>query len=471
MPTPKEILAVERPKGTIVKTVGNHYYVIKRTSKYVNGRRVPVDLETVGKIIDFKFVPKKNPNEKIKEVEIKDYANVEFAASLSTDIYHDLLDIFSEKEAKKIYCIALIRSLYGDVKNRDLAFRYKTSFISEKIKTGLSKQVISKFLMEVGMKPSTIDQFIENRILKTNGVVVVDGMLKNYNGNTDLSKWSRKGKVRGSRDISILYALDTVSKEPLGFSVNSGNMLDNTAFKAFISKYNLTNSIIIGDKGFTLNDEMRKEIAKRNHLKYIIPIKRNLSIIKENKLLQCEKIIHNTRTGNILSNKTKIGDVFYYTYIDPKKQYQELNGNIERRKKKGEEYDSLIDKKESYGSVIFESNLDEEEEIIYSMYQERWEIETMFNFYKNIIELKNGNVHTDYSLIAQEFINFITVIIAIRMKNKVASLGINEKYSFKQILMYLKSVKKVYVKNQDDWVTGTNLKYVNELVEQLNIPV
>ena len=39
MPIPKDILAVERPSGTIVQKSGNKYYVIKRTSRYDKGRR------------------------------------------------------------------------------------------------------------------------------------------------------------------------------------------------------------------------------------------------------------------------------------------------------------------------------------------------------------------------------------------------------------------------------------------------
>ena len=75
MAVPKEILQVERPKNTVVKKSGNHFYVVSRTSKYVNGRRIPVDLETIGKIIDGQFVPKTNPIS-FKQIDIKDYGHI-----------------------------------------------------------------------------------------------------------------------------------------------------------------------------------------------------------------------------------------------------------------------------------------------------------------------------------------------------------------------------------------------------------
>ena len=56
MPIPKEILAVERPKSTVVKFRLGRYLVVKRTSKRVNGKAKPVDLGTIGEIIDGKRI-------------------------------------------------------------------------------------------------------------------------------------------------------------------------------------------------------------------------------------------------------------------------------------------------------------------------------------------------------------------------------------------------------------------------------
>ncbi len=470
MATPKEIRAVKRPKGTVIKTVGRHHYVYSRTSKYVKGRRVPVDKERVGKIIDFKFVPTKK---KVidESIEIKDYANVEFADNLAKNILDDLLQIYSESDALKIYTIALIRALYGDVKNRDLRYRYMTSFISEKYKVGLSSQVISKFLFDLGKTPSRIDEFIDNRIANSNGSVVIDGMLKNYNGNTYLSQWSRKGSTKGSKDISILYALDVELKEPIGFAVNQGNLLDIKAFEAFVKKHDLTKGVVIGDKGFQMHEELRNEILKNKNLKYLIPIKRNTKIIKENNLLECREILHNIESTNILAKKTKVKGKFYYSFIDIKKQSSEFNSRLDRQIKKELDVNEILDKKETYGSIVFESNVNEELETIYLMYKERWEIEVLFNFYKNIIELNNGNVHDDYKILGQEFINFITVIIATKIKKKFLELKLNEKYSFKQIKMYLQGVKKTKMKNFEKWKVSKNLKYVDDLLKKLEIEV
>ena len=79
---------------------------------------------------------------------------------------------------------------------------------------------------------------------------------------------------------------------------------------------------------------------------------------------------------------------------------------------------------------------------VYNAYAKRWEIEIMFNFYKNIIELDTVRVHGDYRLYATEFINFLSVLISSKVKNKLYETGLSPKYSYKQIFNYLSKSKK-----------------------------
>ena len=74
MAIPKVILAVERPSSTIVKQRGNRFVVIKRTRK--GNRIVPVDLGTVGEIINGVFIPLRVKNDTKTRVDIKDYGEV-----------------------------------------------------------------------------------------------------------------------------------------------------------------------------------------------------------------------------------------------------------------------------------------------------------------------------------------------------------------------------------------------------------
>ena len=47
MAVPKEILKIARPSNTIVKQRGDRYVVVKRTSKRVGKRVLPVELKNL----------------------------------------------------------------------------------------------------------------------------------------------------------------------------------------------------------------------------------------------------------------------------------------------------------------------------------------------------------------------------------------------------------------------------------------
>lgn len=139
MPIPAEILAVERPKGTVVKQSHGRYLVIKRTSKRVNGKPKPVDLGTVGEIINGAYVEiRKEPRRHRNEVDIKDYGEFALCNKACGDLLQELARSFSIQDAKRIFVIAMLRTMDQGIKNRDLQFawgvgRLKLCLISTRI--------------------------------------------------------------------------------------------------------------------------------------------------------------------------------------------------------------------------------------------------------------------------------------------------------------------------------------------------
>ena len=74
------------------------------------------------------------------------------------------------------------------------------------------------------------------------------------------------------------------------------------------------------------------------------------------------------------------------------------------RKESSFDEDKYEKKSTKFGLIVFESNADLNLKDIYDAYQERWEIETVFNNYKNIINRQEVNVQGNYRLFATEFI-------------------------------------------------------------------
>ena len=95
MPTPKDILAVPRPKNTVVVTYGKGHdrYAVRRRvgCRYVKGRHVPVTGPTVGHIVGGAFVPlEEHPPVARREAELKDWAVIELADRCFADVFGEL---------------------------------------------------------------------------------------------------------------------------------------------------------------------------------------------------------------------------------------------------------------------------------------------------------------------------------------------------------------------------------------------
>ena len=129
MAIPSEILNIERPKNTRVKAGPNGtYYVIARTCEYKDGRNVPKELGTIGKIIDGKYVP--NPKRKDESIDIKNYGPVALFHKVGSSLLTELISIFDFKDGERLYCLAILRAIESEIRNRDIQTEYLCSYLA-----------------------------------------------------------------------------------------------------------------------------------------------------------------------------------------------------------------------------------------------------------------------------------------------------------------------------------------------------
>lgn len=269
MPIPQHILSVKRPKNTVVTCYGknkDHYAVRQRVGcKYDGGRHLPKNGPTIGHIIDGKYVPIEVPIPTVSmcDVDLKDWANVTLCDRLSQDVLLDLKKVYNESDALKLYCIAILRVCNPGIKDCELKEAYDNCFLSETYpEVALSRNTVCEFLNNVGKACSRIVKFMRLRTEAVNMShhLLVDGTLKTDTSKVNsLSDFSRKARLKGTRDISVLYAFDLEEREPVCSKCYPGNMLDATAYESFISENHITKGIIVSDKGFPSSD--RKSVV------------------------------------------------------------------------------------------------------------------------------------------------------------------------------------------------------------------
>nr|WP_307929341.1 hypothetical protein [Mycoplasmopsis bovis] len=126
-----------------------------------------------------------------------------------------LLTHFDSSTAYKLYVIAILRCAYPKAVNRDLKFYYETSFMSELFKkVGLSESLLPTSLKKLVAYSNILTSV--DRINEFKGRSNYWWPLKSYNSDeVTFSQWSRKGKVKGSKDFTLLYTCDLYTKEPI----------------------------------------------------------------------------------------------------------------------------------------------------------------------------------------------------------------------------------------------------------------
>lgn len=497
MSIPDEIKNVKRPPSTVIR-IGykGEYLVIKRTSKRVSGKKNPVTIDqgTIGKIINGVYVPleskgkKRYKDNELSNIDIKTFGPIKLCLNNSLDLLNDLIDIYGEERAKQLYCIALLRACDEDIRNRDIEIEYQSSYLSELYKNvALSKTTLSNLMLQVGQNYSKIHLFMENRMNKANfDKCIIDGTIKKCNcTSSTMSEFSRKAHEKTRTDISLIYLYNFETKEPLACKVYPGNMLDQTAIQDFLSEYSLNTSnspMAIFDKGFFTSKTIQS-YEKEHILNYLCALKENDQIIIKNNIYDSILTpLADYKEKVVFYSKTKIDDShFVYAFRDPSITQMEDTAytSLQVKKKKFDEI-KYKEKRKMFGTLVLISNKDKEPLDIYLAYLSRWEIETMFNLYKCIIDLDTTNVHNDYRIYANEFINYLSLIIASRLRNLFNKIDvelsnnklkkISSSYSYRQVMRHLSKIQIVRLNNKD-WKLTTTVKYIDRLREALKIDV
>jgi len=447
MGVPEAIRNVERPKNTIVDDSGregvNRYSVRERSGiKYVkHGNPQPGNGRVVGHIINGIFVPVAD-----RMTEVPDslsYGAAAFAKSVSDDIFKDLLAVYPANEAAEIMVIATLKVLRPRIVSTRYSTHYGRTFVSQYYpNVALSKNTVGALFKKLGMDGGKRKSFYANRISRVAAEhhIAIDGTLKQDTSTVnDLSAYSYKARVKGCKDVSVLYAYDIEDMEPLCAEVFPGNCIDACSFSAFIHDNGIEKGIIIADKGFPVSS-IAEDLKSRPDLHYMIPIKRVDRRIRDNHMLDFDEVVAGT-DKNIVGKKMKLKEGKYlYSFRDAYLAGKEESSMITRSKKK-ENFDSrdYLSHRDVYGVIVFESDLDLPLGKVYKNYEDRWLLELLFAQYKGEECLDFTGVQSDFSLIGVEFVNFIATLITSRMVKKAGNASLLDKMSYGELMEDLAS--------------------------------
>ena len=462
MAVPEEIRAVPRPKNTVVIAYGKNknLYAVRQRSGcvYQNGRRLPVSGQIIGHIINKEYVPitaTPIPLVSQSQIELKGWGAIILANSIASPLLDELCAVYARPDALKIYCIALLRVCNPGIKDRELKEAYDESFLSELYPgVALSKNTICTFWQNLGKAYSRIVSYMTLRVaaVEVGHHIIIDGTLKtNQSTVNTLSEFSRKARVKGMKDISILYAYDLENMEPICSKCFPGNMIDSTAYESFLSEYGVKKGIIVGDKGFPSSCAI-EQFEKNADLHYLNPLKRDSRYIDQCNLLIYTGLLPGHET--VMYKKAKANDCndkWLYSYRYAEQAYKEESSWF-HRSAKNEDFDISDYDRSSllFGTLILESDLDMTPLDAFLAYESRWEIELVMRYYKQACEFDETRVHNDYSVIGSEFCNLLASIITHRLLTRFDRVKLLEKRTYREIMQILRKAKKCRL-NDGDW--------------------
>jgi len=482
MGIPEEIRRIPRPKNTVVVFSGHsgarQYAVRERAGlRYgAKGNPQPINGRVIGHIVNGQFIAL-NQSVKASLPSSLSYGAPAFVHSCEGDLMEDLYAAFSVTDAQRIMVIASLRVLKPRISARRLNSEYQRSFLSLFYPgVALSENTVSSFFQDLGKNGARRRNFYERRIAKVEADhhIAIDGTLKQDTSTVnDLSAFSRKARVKGCRDISVLYAYDIEKKEPICAEVFPGNCIDSSSYRSFILDNNIQKGIVISDKGFPPS-QIADELSARPQLHFLTPIKRNDGRIKTHNMLDYEGVLNNSEQS-VYYKKAKVREGrFLYSFRDTRRAALEERSFAERARGKDrfdkEKYDK---KKLSFGVIIFESDLDLPAEDVYRCYADRWQIELVFRHYKNDDCLDQTGVQGDFSVIGSEFVNFIATTLTCRMIGKAQDVSLLEEDSWRDLLDDLSSAWRLVAaagtpkENDEGWVH--TLKKVKQQLKALGL--
>ena len=430
MKVPKDVREVDRPANTVVYAYADknseiRYGVKERIYWKEDGRQRQKDGRTIGYIINGTFVPL--PEETIPSIAYSEsdmlyWGPYQLIVDLTKDIMEDLLRVYNRTDAEKIYSIAVLRTAENGLKDYELKDAYDSSYLLVLLPgVALSKDTVGRLLFDIGRTCSRVTKFMVLRSSRVphNHLIAIDGMLKSYESeNSIFSDFSRKARIHGSRDVSVIMAYDVESMEPICSTVFPGNINDASVFREFLEANHIISGIIVTDKGFRFSTA-KKVFLDNPDLHFLIPLKRDSKVISEYRVLCTDFTLANRPA--VAGRKVRMNDGLYlYGFRDADIAYAEEKIWLQEHS----HYDpaELSELRKEFGSIVFVSDLDAPPETIYASYEERWELEVLFRFYKHILDMDETRVESDQSTIGTEFVNFLSLIMLCRLRRAFYSV-------------------------------------------------
>ena len=340
--------------------------------------------------------------------------------------------------------------------------------------TDLSSQRISDFLKFLGdenLQRKFFKQYIPSYAESNEGIIIDATSLPNQI-HMPITQWGLSGEEI-DKQIRFLLVVDKKNSMPLFFRYFSGNIVDVSTLKNTIKelqKFGIKENYVYMDAGFfsegNILELYEQEINFLTRLPSIRTIYKELILSEVKNIERYENAVQYGKRALFIKQK-KINlfgkDAFAYIVLDPERKGREMKNfllqNIKNKENTVEELEYDMMKR---GIMILVSSFNLKNEDVVPAYYVRQTAEKLFGFSKDDLNLLPLRIHSEEALRGFLFMQFVTLIAFIHIKNKLG-----KEYNVEEILLTLRNLKcKVY---DDEILICEPNRQQKDILEKLDI--
>lgn len=473
---PQWALAHKR-KNTELRCIRGKYYLyeVKSVWDKEKQRARKITGKCLGSITPDGFVPSRPRTQAPIEgysVRSKEYGGYSFFIKIFEHWLEPLKKYFPGSW-KQIMCMAYLR-LFHHSPIKNMPFYFEHSFFSEHFKDmAFSDKKLGDLIKEIGQSQSQIEDYLKSFVSGSHVALIDATALFSQSKNIYEARPGYNNKGRWDPQLNLLYLYDYQLSQPLYYRLVQGDIREVRTLEITIKSAGLENAVIVGDKGFT--SELNMEIINRSELNYVLPLKRNSSMIDYSFFFDNDK---KKWTGYF---KFKERYIWYKSkeiaqgrrltlYLDDQLRNSEESDYLDRISRHPDEYNQqgFFDNLHKMGTLALVDNLiDKSQEDIFTIYKSRGEIEQLFDVLKNIIHADRIYMHSTEATRGWLFINHLAIIAYYQIYKLLKEHKLLDKYSVEDFIMHLKHVLVININQK--WIPLEVSKKTSTLIDKCNL--
>ena len=439
-----------RRRGVEIRDFGGRYYAYNVRSVYdrEKKRARKITGEYIGVVTRDGIVKKSLVTGLRGDYE---YGNVALLYGIAEKTVLPILrDVFPYLH-QRIITYAILR-LVNPLPMKSVGYEYEKTDLSKVMDESMSPQSISGMLSSL---PEDRCRDVMRRMTGSGEYILIDSTaIFSRSSNISIAELGHNARNIHVPQINLMMLFSSSRNEPTFVRVIPGSIRDVSSMAETIDMANVERCVVISDKGFYSIDNVKK--LKNRHLSFIIPLRRNSSLIPERERMLGVFMYE----GRPIKYFQPVEGV--YAYEDPVLRMEEEKDYLVRIKERKSSRKSYEMDSKYFGRIHLLSDLNAGPEEIYRLYKKREYVEYAFNVLKNDIEADRSYLRDDRMLSSWMFLNLLSLNLHFQILNMI-----DGKYSVRGVLLILSRIKVYDLGKQE--MLGEIPKKSSELVDHLKI--